>query len=134
MYRFNLAECDLNRIIALFMAFHRRFSHFFMTKTRSVRKQAEAYSAGQIQSETRRSLVKFTHFVPKINEQAMQHFISNSPWDDAPLISQLQQDVDRLIGDSNDGALVLDESSFPKQGQHSVGVKRQYCGALGKVR
>ena len=115
------------------MTFHKRFSYFFRTKTRLVAKQAQAYSAGQIQSDARRNLVKFTHCVPEINEQAMQHFISNSPWEDAPLIAQLQQDVDRLIGDLNDGALILDESGFPKQGKYSVGVKRQYCGALGKV-
>lgn len=133
MYSFKLSQHDLRRVIDLFVAFHKRFSHFFRTKTRSVARQAQAYSAGQIQSDTRRNLVKFTHCVPEVNEQAMQHFISNSSWKDAPLIAQLQQDVDRLIGDPNEGALILDESGFPKQGKHSVGVKRQYCGALGKV-
>ena len=38
------------------------------------------------------------------------------------------RDVCDLLGDANDGALILDESGIPKQGKMSVGVERQYCG------
>jgi SRSO17 transposase len=66
-------------------------------------------------------------------EQQFQHFISNSPWRHEPIIAQIARDADRLLGGKPTSALLLDESSFVKQGDHSVGVARQWCGRLGKV-
>jgi SRSO17 transposase len=60
--------------------------------------------------------------------QAFQHFITDAPWAVAPLWRQLRTAIpDRT------GVLILDGTSFPKQGRYSVGVARQYCGALGKT-
>lgn len=95
--------------------------------------QAMQYMAGQIQTTVRRNLEQFTLKVPNSNKQSLQHLVSNSPWDDDPAIVQLQHDVAALLGDPTHGALVLDESGIPKEGAHSVGVARQYSGALGKV-
>lgn len=60
--------------------------------------------------------------------QALQHFITDSPWEAEPLWAQL-----RAVVPVRTGILAVDDTSFPKQGTHSVGVKRQYCGALGKI-
>jgi SRSO17 transposase len=60
--------------------------------------------------------------------QALQHFITDAPWAPERIWRQLR----RLVPD-RDGVLILDGTSFPKQGAHSVGVARQYCGALGKI-
>jgi SRSO17 transposase len=60
--------------------------------------------------------------------QAFQHFISHAPWDVARVWRQL-----RAVIPDRDGVVILDATSFPKQGPHSVGVARQYCGTLGKV-
>jgi SRSO17 transposase len=60
--------------------------------------------------------------------QALQHFITDSPWPAEPLWRRL-----RALVPTRRGILALDDTSFPKQGTHSVGVKRQYCGALGKI-
>jgi len=66
-------------------------------------------------------------------EQQFQHFISNAPWRHEPVLEQISRDGDRLLGGKADSALIIDESSFVKQGNRSVGVARQWCGRLGKV-
>jgi SRSO17 transposase len=60
--------------------------------------------------------------------QAFQHFITHAPWAAEVVWRRL-----RAVMPERTGILILDETSFPKTGPHSVGVARQYCGALGKV-
>src|SRR5437764_3837821 len=60
--------------------------------------------------------------------QAFQHFITHAPWDADRVWRRL-----RAVIPERRGILILDGTSFPKQGPHSVGVARQYCGALGKI-
>jgi SRSO17 transposase len=63
--------------------------------------------------------------------QQLHHFVSTSPWLTAPLEDELVQAADRLVA-GPDAVLVIDDTALVKQGRHSVGVKRQYCGQLGK--
>ena len=60
--------------------------------------------------------------------QAFQHFITDAPWRSDVLWKRL-----RAVVPERRGVLILDGTSFPKQGPASVGVARQYCGALGKT-
>jgi SRSO17 transposase len=60
--------------------------------------------------------------------QALQHFITHSPWDATRVWTHL-----RTLVPIRTGILALDDTGFPKQGTASVGVQRQYCGALGKI-
>jgi SRSO17 transposase len=64
-------------------------------------------------------------------EQALQQFVNQSPWDEQAVLDGLQRWVSQQFG--AEGYLILDDTGFPKQGQHSVGVARQYTGTLGKV-
>jgi SRSO17 transposase len=64
-------------------------------------------------------------------EQALQQFVNQSPWDDRSLARRYRQRMAATFA-SPEGIFVFDDTSFPKQGKHSVGVQRQYCGALGK--
>ncbi len=67
------------------------------------------------------------------NVQAMQQFISLGAWDDTAVLEAHQQLVADTVGDRDTGVLIIDGCDFPKQGTQSVGVARQWCGALGKV-
>jgi SRSO17 transposase len=64
-------------------------------------------------------------------EQALQQFLNQSPWDEQAVLAGLQAWTARQFG--RDGFLIIDDTGFPKQGQHSVGVARQYTGTLGKI-
>lgn len=64
--------------------------------------------------------------------QGLQKFIGQADWDHEPLVAELARQVGRRLGQA-DGVLVFDPSAFVKQGKKSVGVKRQWCGRLGKV-
>jgi SRSO17 transposase len=63
-------------------------------------------------------------------EQALQQFVNQSPWDPAAVRRRLAERMTAAIGPQ---AWVIDDTGFPKFGRYSVGVARQYCGALGKV-
>jgi len=128
-----LSDEDLEEVHSLFSQFHQGYASFFHIHTKSVAKSSKAYLQGQLLSKHPMNLFQFCREVPDSEYEARQHFLSSSPWHDVKLLRQLQKDVCHLIGDDDDGALILDESGIPKQGKLSVGVERQYCGRLGKV-
>src|SRR3954447_18381955 len=70
--------------------------------------------------------------VPSLH-QALHHFVATSPWhDDAVLAAVRGQVLPALTRHGPITAWIVDDTGFPKQGTHSVGVTRQYCGQLGK--
>src|SRR3954452_19154069 len=64
-------------------------------------------------------------------DQALQQFVNQSPWDHKPVLRRYRSLLSGTFA-SPEGLFVFDDVSFPKQGKCSVGVQRQYCGALGK--
>jgi SRSO17 transposase len=90
------------------------------------------YLAGLLLDGERKSIEPMAGRVAGGDAQAMQQFVSQSPWEH----DALQLSLARLMLGRHRGRrarLVLDDTSLPKQGRSSVGVARQYCGALGKV-
>jgi SRSO17 transposase len=65
--------------------------------------------------------------------QSMHHFVADAPWDAAAVLRVARQWVlERMTRHGSVAAWIVDDTAFPKKGQHSVGVARQYCGVLGK--
>lgn len=76
---------------------------------------------------------RMAELLPDGEEQTLHHFISNAPWDARGVMDQVAVEADQLLGGHDDSMLILDDSGFPKKGEHSVGVSRQYCGQSGKL-
>jgi SRSO17 transposase len=114
-------------------AYAERFGPHF-NRTRQAR-WAEVYLRGLIQEGERKSIEPLSRRVSLPSElaaaadpeQALQQFVSQSHWDEAAVAREYRA----TLADP-DGVFFLDDTTFPKAGQHSVGVQRQYCGALGK--
>ena len=62
----------------------------------------------------------------------LQLFVGAGGWDDRPVLDELRRHVGEELADP-DGVFILDPSAFPKKGEESCGVARQWCGRLGKV-
>jgi SRSO17 transposase len=101
------------------------------TAARAQRRWAPFYLKGLILPGERKSIEPMAARVAPGDVQQLHHFVSTSPWATAPVEEELVRAADRLVGGS-DAVLVVDDTALVKQGRHSVGVKRQYCGQLGK--
>ncbi|HEY5678156.1 MAG TPA: IS701 family transposase, partial [Myxococcales bacterium] len=115
-------EDELGRWLAPFLARLRR---------KAQRHWAPFYLKGLILPGERKSVEPMAARVAPGDLQQLHHFVSTSPWATAPLEEELVRAADRLVG-GPDAVLVVDDTALVKQGRRSVGVKRQYCGQLGK--
>ncbi len=117
------APAWLDRFLTWLEPFEGAFGH------RAQRGAFRRYLLGLLSDSPRKSM---SAMLARVSEpgsyQAFQHFITDAPWDADRLWHRLRAAVP-----ARRGVLILDGTSFPKQGPHSVGVARQYCGALGKI-
>lgn len=95
------------------------------------RRWAPLYLKGLLLPGERKSIEPLAERVCPGEVQQLHHFISTSPWQSAPLQEVLFEKADRLLG-GGEAVLLIDDTALVKQGSHSVGVARQYCGELGK--
>jgi SRSO17 transposase len=95
------------------------------------RELTQQYVAGLVSAVERKNVESIAYHHDQ-DRQALQKFIGQYTWDHRPLIRELVRQVGDSLG-RPDAVLVFDPSAFPKKGNESVGVGRQWCGRLGKV-
>jgi SRSO17 transposase len=117
-------------------ALDRRLQHFLEDLTeplgRSERRHwARVYVQGLLLDGERKSIEPMASRMEGADIQALRQFVGQSPWEIEEVQRRLAQKVVDLLSEPE--VWIIDETAFPKAGEHSVGVARQYCGTLGKV-
>ena len=95
------------------------------------------YCSGLLATEGRRSVEPMAAVTAparvSAQHQKLLHFVANAEWSDEQMLAKVRDLV--MPSMTRQGPVeswIIDDTSFPKKGQHSVGVHHQYCGQLGK--
>lgn len=128
-----LAPRDAETLAEALVAYHSEYADLY--KRREQRECAEFYLHGQLSDLERKTVEPMVLALKGPDPsavRAVQQFLGEGAWDDAALLARRERLVAQDLGQA-DGVLICDGSGFPKQGEYSVGVARQYCGAVGKI-
>jgi SRSO17 transposase len=95
------------------------------------------YCVGLLAAEGRKSVEPMAAVTApaevSAQHQKLLHFVANAPWSDDRVLAKVREMVVPAIERHGPiEAWIVDDTSYPKQGTHSVGVHHQYCGQLGK--
>ena len=103
---------------------------FVSLRRKGWQERASCYLAGLMVDGRRKSVQPMAARLDEPNEQSLQHFLANTPWDPVPVRRLLARRMDKVIKPS---AWVVDDTGFIKDGRMSPCVARQYTGTAGKV-
>jgi SRSO17 transposase len=129
----NLTPGEIERLGEEVQAYQAEYADLFVR--REQREWATFYMRGQLSELPRKTVEPMVLALKGADPaavRAVQQFLGEGAWQDDGLLQRHEQLVAADIGEV-DGVLIVDGSGFPKQGEHSVGVARQYCDAVGKI-
>jgi SRSO17 transposase len=122
---------EFERIEERFGQFHAHFAPAFGRK--QWRARARDYLRGLlVQAAERGNAENLAEAVEGASARVLQRFLTEAQWEDLAVTEALQRYLAPRLSHP-EAVWIVDGSDFPKQGKKSVGVARQYCGALGKV-
>ena len=111
------------------------FRSLFSSLTRNLSSTAHIYLKGLLVCN-RRNCQLMAEQLQESNQQCLHHFISSAKWKFQKVMDVVTLQFWQCLQDfglEDDTCLIIDESGIPKKGRHSAGVKRQYCGQVGKI-
>lgn len=110
---------------------HERIAHRFARS--EVRERARRYLRGLLQRVDRKNGWQLAETIGEADPQGVQLLLNAAKWDADLVRDDLRDYVVEHLGDEESGVLIVDETSFPKKGDKSVGVASQYAGTLGNT-
>ncbi|MBV7329415.1 IS701 family transposase [Chloroflexi bacterium TSY] len=127
-----LTEEQLAALADQLQEYHAIYSPYFSHVAQ--REHAYHYMRGLLDPEIKRKSAENIALatVGESGVRPLQSFVGQSRWSGEAMLAEHTRQTGELLGDAN-GVLLLDGSDIPKQGEESVGVKRQRCGELGKI-
>lgn len=96
------------------------------------RRRALAFLRGILSTTSRKNGWQLAEHAQEVRPDGMQRLLSSAVWDTDGVRDDLRAYTLELLGNQS-GIVVIDETSFPKQGKKSAGVGVQYCGTTGQV-
>jgi SRSO17 transposase len=123
-----LSERELARVRGRLVEFSGEM--FASMKRKDQRGWGEVYLRGLMLDGKRKSIEPMAARLADGDEQCLQQFVNQSPWDPVAVRRALARRMSRELSPD---AWVIDDTGFPKFGKMSVGVARQYSGCLGKI-
>jgi SRSO17 transposase len=126
-----LTEAEVTQLADALVAFHAQFHACFGRIEH--RRLGLAYLSGLLSTQAAKSVEPIAlAFLDADAVRPLQRFMKAYRWDDATMAATHQALLAETLA-APDGMLTVDSCEFPKKGTESVGVARQYCGAVGKV-
>lgn len=125
---------DFSNIAKRFFPFMENFHSLFQLHNNNQSENAKRYVTGLLKDGLRnKSIERIVESESSYNYQALQYFISEAKWSYSDVFSKVGNMASDAFTDKKDTGLILDETTFLKKGNSSVGVARQYLGTAGKV-
>ena len=118
--RWGLSAEAISTVGARLYEFWLRFRDCFKTRTRDTSAHAYNYLRGQLTMDTERNFANMARNMTGDDGQALQHFMSNSPWSGPAVFEQMQAEITATPALAHGSPLILDESADEKAGTHNA--------------